>query len=171
MSLEDRRALIDQQFHWALPMDFAEPERTGQFWYVSEEKLEPRLGQRHEEPGAELESPLDVARQVQALSFDLNDYAGGLTGFLRAFPHHRAAVRRVQRLAAYPFAEIRDNLICESCKPIDMLRCKLSFFGASTFDPKSDRWTRITLAQGAPLADALNDPAKADDWWLPVFAP
>jgi len=77
-------------------------------------------------------------------------------------------VRRVQRTASHPFAEIRDNLIGEGCRPIDMLRCKLSFFGASKFDPKSDRWTRITLAQGAPLRDELD---KADDWWLPVFEP
>ncbi|MEM7473090.1 MAG: hypothetical protein AAF340_17210 [Pseudomonadota bacterium] len=170
MALDDLRVLIDQHFHWALTIDFDSPSACAQFWYVSEEKLEPRLGLRHEEPGSEVESPLDVARQVQAMSFDLNDWTDGLAPFLRAFPHHRAAVRRVQRLATYPFAEIRDNLICETCKPIDMLRCKLSFFGASKFDPKSDRWTRITLAQGAPLADELGDAAKADDWWLPVFA-
>jgi len=47
-----------------------------------------------------------------------------------------------------------------------MLRCKLSFFGAAGFDPKSDKWTRITLAQGAPLFDELDN---ADDWWMPVF--
>ncbi len=167
MSVQTLRGLIDQHFHWALPIDFADEAQTAQFWYVSEEKLEPRLGRRHEEPGGELESPLDIARQVQALSFDLNDYEGVLAAFLRAFPRHRAAVLRVQRLASHPYAEIRDNLIGESCKPIDMLRCKLSFFGAAKFDPKSDRWTRITLAQGAPLFDELDD---ADDWWLPVFA-
>ena len=49
-----------------------------------------------------------------------------------------------------------------------MLRCKLSFFGAAKFDPKSDRWTRITLYQGAPTASELHD-SNADDWWLPVL--
>lgn len=161
------RDLIDQHFGWALSIDFSNAQDTAQFWYVSEEKLEPRLGRRYEEPGGDLESPLDVARQVQAMSFDLNDYPDTLSGFLREYPQHRAAVLRVQRLASHPYAEIRDNLICETCKPIDMLRCKLAFFGAAKFDPKSDRWTRITLAQGAPLYDELHD---ADDWWLPVFA-
>ena len=85
--------------------------------------------------------------------------------FLQNHPEHRAAVRRVQCLAKHAYAEIRDNLIGSDCLPIDMLRCKLSFFGAAKFDPKSDRWTRITLAQGAPLADELDN---ADDWWLPV---
>ncbi len=168
MSVARLRDLIELNFHWALPMDFDCETGCAQFWYVSEEKLEPRLGARHEEPGAELESPLDIGRQVQALSFDLNDYEGSLAAFLRAFPQHRSAVRRVQRTASHPFAEIRDNLIGAECRPIDMLRCKLSFFGASKFDPKSDRWTRITLAQGAPLHDEL---AAADDWWLPVFEP
>ena len=40
-------------------------------------------------------------------------------------------------------------------KPIDILRCKLSFFGASKYDPKSNLWTRITLFQGAPLPNEL----------------
>ena len=74
---------------------------------------------------------------------------------------------RVSLGTQYPYAEIHDNLIAQTCLPIDMLRCKLSFFGASKFDPKSDRWTRITLCQGAPLADELGP--QADDWWLPVY--
>ena len=53
--------------------------------------------------------------------------------------------------------------IGKTCRPIDLLRCKLSFFGASKFDPRSDRWTRITLYQGAPTAADLDD-AAADDW-------
>ena len=85
-------------------------------------------------------------------------------------PAHRYIVRRVQTVAHCPYAEIRDNLVGENCLPIDMLRCKLSFFGASKFDPKSDRWTRITMYQGAPLGDELNTPGfDADDWWLPVL--
>ena len=46
-----------------------------------------------------------------------------------------------------------------------MLRCKLAFFGASKFDPKSDRWTRITLFQGAPIASEFISVNKNyDDW-------
>lgn len=61
-------------------------------------------------------------------------------------------------------------MICSRCLPIDMLRSKLSFFGASKFDPRSDRWTRITMYQGAPLLDEIGN-ADADDWWLPVLEP
>ncbi|MFY0692534.1 MAG: hypothetical protein JXR14_11510 [Paracoccaceae bacterium] len=167
MDLATLRGLIAQQYDFALQYDFADQSETDQFWYVSAAKQEPRLGRRYEEPGAELESPLDIARQVQDLHRDLDGQSGALATFLCAFPQHRAAVRRVQLSATHPYAEIRDNLIGAGCKPIDMLRCKLAFFGAAKFDPKSDRWTRITLCQGAPLFDELD---AADDWWLPVFA-
>jgi hypothetical protein len=46
--------------------------------------------------------------------------------------------------------------------PIDLLRCKLAFFGAVKFDPRSDRWLRITLFQHAPLISELQA-READD--------
>jgi len=73
----------------------------------------------------------------------------------------------VQLAARFPYAEIQDNLIGADCRPIDMLRSKLAYFGASKFDPKSELWTRITLYQGAPLPDELN-PENSDDWCFPV---
>ena len=36
-----------------------------------------------------------------------------------------------------------------------MLRLKLSFFGALKFDPRSDKWLRICMFQGAPLPNDL----------------
>jgi hypothetical protein len=166
------KEVIEDSFDWALEIDFDGPEdgpdNTRLFWYVSEEKLEPRLGDRHAEPGADLESPLDVARRVQALWHDLKQAGSDLRAFRAAHPQHEMALSRVLCAALHPYSEIRDNLIGAGCLPIDMLRCKLAFFGATKFDPKSDRWTRIALAQGAPLPHELGTPA-ADDWWLPVL--
>ncbi len=166
MPMSTVQAAVLRDWDWAISIDFDAPRNAAQFWYVSEEKLEPRLGQRFEEPGGELESPLDIARQVRALAEDMDGAQGDVCAFLKHYPNHRAAIRRVQTLIRHPYSEIRDNLISETCRPIDMLRCKLGFFGAAKFDPKSDRWTRITLAQGAPLWDELD---RADDWWLPYF--
>lgn len=167
MDLGTFRMALMRDWDWALALDYSSVEQSALFWYVSEEKLEPRLGRRYDEPGADRESPLDIARQVQALAHDLDKMRdASLAGFLEHHPEHRSAIRRVQTLARFPYAEIRDNLIAETCRPIDMLRCKLAFFGAARFDPKSDLWTRITLAQGAPLFDELD---RADDWWLPVM--
>ncbi len=161
---------LEATFGFALDIDFSEGPQTAQFWYVSEEKLEPRLGTRALEDGAELEMPLDIARQVQALSEDLAeaDPDETVAAFLLQHPMHRYAVTRVQTAARHLYSEIRDNLIADTCLPIDMLRLKLSFFGAAKFDPRSDRWTRITLYQGAPLFDELT-PDAADDWWMPIL--
>jgi hypothetical protein len=109
---------------------------------------------------------MDVARQIKSLYSDIEPKYKNIAEFLRYHPEHRAAVRRVQVMARYPYSEIQENLISLKCKPIDMLRCKLSFFGAAKFDPKSDRWVRIALGQGAPLLTDLNE---KDESWLPVL--
>ena len=59
-----------------------------------------------------------------------------------------------------------DNLLSAKMRPIDLLRAKLACFGATRFDPKSDRWVRITMFQHAPLPEEIGacDP---DDWVLP----
>jgi hypothetical protein len=51
--------------------------------------------------------------------------------------------------------------------PIDMLRCKLSFFGATKFDPRSDRWVRICMFSGAPYPDEMT-PTSCDLWVYPA---
>jgi hypothetical protein len=66
-----------------------------------------------------------------------------------------------------PYGEVQSNLIGVCCRPIDLLRWKLAYFGASKFDPKSDLWTRITLYQGAPLPFELHS-SDADDWCFPI---
>jgi hypothetical protein len=161
------RSRIEGHCAWALKTDYDAPAACRQFWYVSAAKEEPRLGDRFAEPGAELESPLDIGRRIQQLHAALPAKAEPARALLSRAPDHGLAVARVAAAERYPYGEIHDNLIGETCLPIDLLRCKLSFFGASKFDPKSDRWTRITLCQGAPLADELA--SRGDDWWLPVF--
>ena len=62
----------------------------------------------------------------------------------------------------FPYSEIQDNTIADTIIPIDMLRLKLSYFGAVKFDPKSDLWLRITMYQGAPLPHEMK---FSDDSW------
>jgi hypothetical protein len=68
MPCTEFKALIDKDWDWARAIDYGDARECAQFWYVSEEKLEPRLGIRHIEDGADRESPLDIARQVKALT-------------------------------------------------------------------------------------------------------
>ena len=159
------RRTIEDQYGWALEMDFDRPDSRALFWYYSEEKEEPRLGFRYEEPGEDRELRLGIAHRVTELkqALDREDPAMPAGRFLLANPGFRRIVRRIQSLEDCPYAEIRDNLLDRDCEPVDMLRCKLSMLGASRFDPKSLLWTRVTFFQGAPLADELQDPG-ADDW-------
>lgn len=157
-------AALARDYDWALSIDATDPAQDALFWYVSEEKQEPRLGDRREEAGAERALPFDIPFQAQALAATLADWPGTATvaELVVARPDLRNIVRRVQTTARHPYAEIRDNLVAETCLPVDLLRCKLSFFGACRFDPKSDRWTRITLFAGAPLPADLACGARAD---------
>ncbi|MCK0168294.1 hypothetical protein MWU52_12080 [Jannaschia sp. S6380] len=161
MSVGVLRGLMTDSYGWATGTDYAGTSECARFWYVSEDKLEPRLGERHEEPGAERELPLDIGRQAAALTAALEkfDPATPVARLLLATPEHRPMVRRAQMTRGHPFAEIRDNLISADLLPIDMLRCKLAFFGATRFDPRSDRWVRISLFQGAPYPDELEKAA------------
>jgi hypothetical protein len=106
----------------------------------------------------------DIAGLYRALSAFASD--DSLASLLLAHPEHRHTARRIQIAARYPYAEIRDNLISATMLPIDLLRCKLSFFGATRFDPRSDRWVRITMFKDAPFPDELGE-VPADSWAFP----
>lgn len=169
MKLGELSALAARHFDWALATDFDAADQMARFWYVSEEKLEPRLGERHEEDGAELEQRLGIGREVAMMMAALDGESENtlLAEFLLRHPEHRHAARRVQLSARLPYAEIHDNVLSASMMPIDMLRCKLAFFGASRFDPKSDRWVRITMYADAPFPDEIAG-MDADDWSWPL---
>lgn len=161
----DVRARLAEQYQWALAIDWQLPKPNARAWYVSEEKLEPRLGERHSEPIADYEQPLQPGRDAARMHADLVAWPDDETlgNFLRAHPEHRHTARRLTALDASPYAEIRDNTIDAAMLPIDLLRAKLSFFGATHFDPRSDRWVRITMFQGAPFPDELAT-ANLDTW-------
>ncbi|MEM7720875.1 MAG: hypothetical protein AAF376_00740 [Pseudomonadota bacterium] len=165
MTVAQLRAILEDVYDWALPLDWSDAGTCARAWYVSAEKLEPRLGERFEEPAEAYEQPLAPARAACALHAVLRDWPNDtpISDVLMAHPVHRTAVRRAQFTRFAPYAEIRDNTIAAEMKPIDMLRAKLSFFGATRFDPRSDRWVRIAMYQGAPYPEDLS-PETADLW-------
>lgn len=139
-------------YRWALRGNPAAPGGSARFWYASAEKQEPRLGRRGRDSGAAKELPLAIARDIRRLYAALAEAKGDmpLADFLLRNPQHRGMTRRVQIAEKFPYAEIRDNLVSEDMLPLDMLRCKLSFFGAEEFDPRSDRWVRVNMFRNAP---------------------
>ncbi|MDG1862721.1 MAG: hypothetical protein P8J02_05830 [Yoonia sp.] len=168
MRLDALRAVLDRCYGWAMDLDWEAAPNVARLWYVSEEKLEPRLGERFAEPLADYEQPLAPARDAVRLrkALDAWDANETVAAFLLKHPEHRHSVRRAQIVARAPYAEIRDNTIAFDLLPIDMLRCKLSFFGATHFDPRSDRWVRVCLFGNAPYPEELAR-MRADDWPYP----
>ena len=163
MPLSRLRQMMNTIYHWTDKIDYTRNDALARVWYVSEEKLEPRLGERFEEPIEPYEQPLAPGRDAVLAMIKMDEWLAKLTNtnndsvaqFLLRHPEHRHIVRRTQIVSALAYAEIQDNTISASMQPIDLLRCKLSFFGASKFDPRSDRWLRITMYQGAPFPDEL----------------
>ena len=170
MSLNRLHEIVEDVYGWALEIDWQTPDNVARAWYISEEKLEPRLGERFEEPIGPYEQPMAPGRDAAVMYRDIEAWNrdGTVAGFLLRHPEHRHSVRRAQIAARFPYAEIRDNTISAALVPIDLLRCKLSFFGATHFDPRSDRWVRINMFQHAPFPDELPG-SDADDWSYPTL--
>ncbi|MEM7122457.1 MAG: hypothetical protein AAF563_14325 [Pseudomonadota bacterium] len=168
MMISRLREIAEDIYGWTRAVDWQAAENRARVWYVSQEKLEPRLGERFEEPIEPYEQPLAPGRDAAAMMRDLDTWTGDDTvaAFLLAHPEHRHIARRAQITAHFPYAEIRDNTISAKLLPIDLLRCKLSYFGATHFDPRSDRWLRINMFQNAPFPHELAD-GDADDWAYP----
>ena len=159
MKIGALRAILQETYDWTNDIDYDSRSAQARVWYVSEEKLEPRLGERFEEPIADYEQPLAPGRDARLALADLGAFAANdtIASFLMAHPEHRHITRRAQLVSHCPYGEIHDNTIAAEMLPIDLLRCKLSFFGATKFDPRSDRWLRITMFQGAPFPDELGE--------------
>ena len=146
-------------------INFEKKQNTQNFWFISKNKEEPRLADRFEESGSELEQPLAIARDIKTLHYKLLDTKNNSTvaEFLSKNSELRHVVRRAFIVEKFPYSEIQDNTIGKNIMPIDMLRLKLSFFGALKFDPRSDKWLRICMFQGAPLPDELKN---YDEQWV-----
>ena len=176
MPVCDLLASIERAYDWALEFDFSEPVQRGIFWYRSEEKMEPRLGHTDIDAGADRQMQLVVARSVSECYRALNAYLGeypddDVARFLMRQPQYRGIVCRIQTMAPLRYGEIRENLAHREILPMHLLRCKLSFFGVSKFDPRSRLWVRNTMFQGAPLvSDFLSSDAASlvDSWQFPV---
>ena len=168
MALDELEDIIETKYYWAMAFENKEKANNARFWYASENKEEPRFGWRHLEPGAEKELRIGIAQKVQHLKTALAESKPttsklNVAEFLVSKPEFREIIQRIQNLQSHPYAEIRDNLLADICRPINLLRCKLAMFGATKFDPKSDLWIRITLFQGAPLKEQLNH-GNLDNW-------
>ena len=161
---KDIKEIIENYYRWLIPLDFGKKNNITNFWYYSKNKQEPRLSNRFEEDGSENELPLAIARDIKKLYLEISKFAPKATiaEFLLSNQELRYVVRRVLICEKFPYSEIQDNTTADTIIPIDMLRLRLSYFGAVRFDPRSDLWLRITMYQGAPLPHEMK---FSDDSW------
>ena len=164
-SISDLRDILETRYSAILKIDFTKKDSNQNFWFISKNKEEPRLADRYLDKGSELEQPLAIARDICKLYARITNQKNKLKigKFLIENNDLRHVVRRAFITDKFPYAEIQDNTIGSNLMPIDMLRLKLSFFGALKFDPRSDKWLRINMFQGAPLP---NDLKSFDDYWV-----
>ena len=164
-TVKELKLILEKKYPDILKIDFSKQENLKKFWFISKNKEEPRLADRYEEPGSDLEQPLAIARDVKILYEKLSSLNDSMkiNEFLIDNSDSRHIVRRAFIIEKFPYSEIQDNTISENAVPIDMLRLKLSFFGALKFDPRSDKWLRICMFQGAPLPDELKN---FDEQWV-----
>jgi hypothetical protein len=164
-TVSELRNILEEKYSKILKIDFLKKENNQNFWFISKNKEEPRLADRFIENGSDLEQPLAIARDIKKLYEALSVFKNSSTidKFLAKNSDLRHVVRRAFIIEKFPYSEIQDNTISKSIMPIDMLRLKLSFFGALKFDPRSDKWLRICMFQGAPLPEQLKN---YDDHWI-----
>jgi len=164
-TVNELQKIIEKKYPNILDINFDQKESQQNFWFISKNKEEPRLADRFEEYGSELEQPLAIARDIKKLYEKLLIEKENLTiaQFLSSNSELRHVIRRAFIVEKFPYSEIQDNTIGKDIIPIDMLRLKLSFFGALKFDPRSDKWLRICMFQGAPLPTELKN---YDEQWV-----
>ena len=164
-TISDLRNILELNYTDILKIDFTQKENNQNFWFISKNKEEPRLANRFKDNGSELEQPLAIARDICELYQRISNEKNSLTigKFLMNNNDLRHVIRRAFITEKFPYAEIQDNTIGSKLMPIDMLRLKLSFFGAVKFDPRSDKWLRICMFQGAPLPNELK---TTNDHWV-----
>jgi hypothetical protein len=163
--VSDLKKILENNYKSIIKIDFTEKDSNFNFWFISKNKEEPRVANRYEEHGAELEQPLAIARDIKKLYEKIikEKQTNTIAEFLLKNDEVRHVVRRAFIVEQFPYSEIQDNTIGASLVPIDMLRLKLSFFGAVKFDPRSDKWLRINMYQGAPLSHEMK---TSNDTWV-----
>jgi hypothetical protein len=164
------KELLETNYAWARGYDFTDPERTRYYWFSSAANEEPRRALRTTRPAGTAEHCTDIARRINALATDLEQFPPhrSIADFLVAHPGHRFAAARVQQTRHYLYGELQDNLIDGKFLPLSTQRFQLATYGMNNFSPQSTDWLRVTLFSGAPRAMDINHGTDEDDWLFPT---
>ena len=64
---KDLRSILENKYSNILKINFKKKKIKKKFWFISKNKEEPRLADRFEEKGSDLEQPLAIARDIKKL--------------------------------------------------------------------------------------------------------
>ena len=65
--VDELRLILEKKYPNILTINFEKKENYKKFWFISKNKEEPRLADRFEEEGSDLEQPLAIARDIKEL--------------------------------------------------------------------------------------------------------
>ncbi|MGE8942632.1 hypothetical protein ACO2I3_12020 [Leptospira interrogans] len=170
MTVAELRDITEQDFAWLNDCNPGASEEAKYFWYYPvEAPYEPRRGVRGRGLGYEYETPMDLPRNLAALSRTLANSPGDMTvaELTARHPNHRATICRVQSTAGFDYADLHQNYIADGFTPFAACRFLLSFYGMEKFDPRLPRSTKGALLQGAPLADEIENGIDGE-WPFPL---
>lgn len=167
--VESLKALVREEYRWALDTDMSGSAAYRYVWYKSETAEEPRRGAREEVPDA-LDLGFDICGGVQALHADLEKESGSLSAarFLMKHPEHRYLIARMQSLRGLDYHTPHANINAEGFVPIDLVR--LMNVGVHGIDKTRDflnRNLRGVLYHGAPTPDDLRA-GYTGTWYYPA---
>ncbi|CAM5260421.1 hypothetical protein STENM36S_05079 [Streptomyces tendae] len=168
------RALLAEQYAWALAVDRTAPGAVANTWYKSRSAEEPRCGATSELPEGTVDLTVDVPGMVQHLDGVLaaEDPALPVGRLLARRPELRGAVERLQSLALarvrVPHANIRDAAFV----PARIIRlANAALDGLERTKDYLGRDLRGVIFQGAPTAADLGAGAAAPWSGRPHRAP
>jgi len=65
--VSELKKILENNYKLIIKINFKEKNSTTNFWFISKNKEEPRVANRYEEHGSELEQPLAIARDIKLL--------------------------------------------------------------------------------------------------------
>ena len=65
--ISELKIILEKKYESIIKINFKEKNSIANFWFISKNKEEPRVANRYEEQGAELEQPLAIARDIKFL--------------------------------------------------------------------------------------------------------
>ena len=103
-TVQDLRNILEEKYSDILKIDFEKKESNENFWFISKNKEEPRLANRYNEKGSELEQPLAIARDIKRLYERISNQKNSLNigKFLIENNDLRHVVRRAFILEKFP---------------------------------------------------------------------